>query len=364
MEIVSERGNRIQVSIRGKVLKTTRNSEILKVVEAIEDFPGVFTPRDISKKTGLTPKRIAHRLHKLTREGIVIRSPAMVRTKEDFSSCYLYVLHDKELLASSLFEEYIISTLKDQGCFNEIRAYYAIHDSQIPLSSIELESQFSPLNVNLIRSTFLACGLIKGKYFKEPGCYFFWGDSASPSDSFNEKVIKERISELNSLRAKKINRGRQQQKLIHEILSELAAQRRLAIVFDSAYFEPSHKIEDSYIRPDSILYGFLCYKTKSGDWKKLGHQRKKFPLIVESKYERIGSAQVNERLPLFSKIFDQFLLLVVAKDTYGSLWHSTYELNYFAILEGRKLRDFIAEISSEIDSEKIAELTEVVYGHP
>ncbi len=153
-----------------------------------------------------------------------------------------------------------------------------------------------------------------------------------------------------------MNKGREQQKMIFTIINELVKQKRLAIIFDSAHFEPTYPFGNGYIRPDTVVYGFLCYRDKNGNWRKLGNQRKKFPLIIESKNEKIGASEVNERLIVLNRLFEQFLFLVVAKDTYGSLWNTAYEHSYFVVLEGRKLADFIAEALEDLKIETVQKI--------
>ncbi len=174
MEIVEVKGIKVKISAFGHTIWTTKDSQLFKVLEAVEEIDGPFINPDIQKLTEIPLKSLSRLLIHLYRNAILIRTPGMVRTKDDIASSYIYAPADKADVFNYLVEDYIIKKLRAQNCENEIRAYYEIKNSDRALSSIELESRHSPLNTSLMKNTFVNAGLIKGKFFRHMRCYIFW----------------------------------------------------------------------------------------------------------------------------------------------------------------------------------------------
>lgn len=345
----------ITLRYRGHVVRTMEGSNKHKIFEAVKDRDDAFSTLDLLDFGPMN--RVSYSLHALSKDGVLIRSPKPIRTKLDISSYYLYVTSEHKDKADLLFEDYIIEKLREQEFHNEVEAYYEIKHSQIPLSSVELIEKYPYLDVNLIRATFVNAGLVKAIFSPSPGCLIFYSDNVP--DKLLDSLISKVSEEASKIRASKISLGRRQQLLIHEAFKSLIEKKHLAIIFDDIRLEPQKPIENSYIRPDSVAYGFLCYyDEKEKTWKKVGNQRKKFALVIESKNLTAGALHVAQRTILLDKAFDKYLFLIAAPTTYRSLW-DLYQYDYFVVLEGKKLEKIISLGSSLDQDESRGQASEV-----
>jgi len=348
IEVVSEDSRYITYSFEGRITRTEHGAPKEKILHAIADIEEAFTTEELREVTGVGLKELVNAIYALTMERIVIRTPKKIRTKTQKSSSWLYVTCNNEEIKELLFEEYLRTKLLAEGQEQVVQAYEEIKYSQVPISSVELTEKYKYLDERLLRSTFVNAGLIERKYFKRYNSAIYWGERVSRK--MLPELLKAQEEKINKIRAKKVNRGREQQKTIFEAMKRATADGHLAIIFDDVKYEVKRPIEGSYIMIDTVAYGFLRYYDKRrGKWVKLGNQRKKFPLVVESKAVTAGANTVNERLPLLKKAFpDGFIFVIAAKDHYPNLFHQTYELNYYIPLVRRKLEEFLEAFQEEV----------------